>query len=158
MFLMRMRKRKNNSGKTPFLTALGPESLRRGGGSLRTSQRTRKGFWLATSAAVFLSAFSALGLVAKEKKIPRVVTGRVLDEAETGIVDAAVTLTNLETGKKIATYTSEGGRYQFSDLKTNHDYEVQASYKGLSSGARKVSSLDNRNTIVLNLRIPPPKD
>lgn len=97
-------------------------------------------------------------MVAKDKKISRTVTGAVLDESENGIVGASVVLTDLQTGKKNATYTKEDGRYQFNDLQPSHDYEVQANHKGLSSEVRKVSSFDDRNTIVLNLRIPPPKD
>ncbi len=117
----------------------------------------RKECWLATLVAVCVSVCSTPELFAKEKKIPRIVTGVVLDEADDGIVGATVELTDLQTGEKLATYTKEGGRYQFSDLQPTHDYEVRANYKSLSSEVRKVSSFDNRNRIVLNLSIPPPK-
>jgi hypothetical protein len=96
-------------------------------------------------------------LAAKEKKISRVVMGLVLDSADNGIVGAAVVLTDLQTGKKVAIFSEEGGRYQFADIKPTHDYEVQASYKGSSSEVRKASSFDARNKIVLNLKIPLPK-
>ena len=112
------------------------------------------------SAAVvmLLCAFSMPGLLAKEKKPTRVVTGVVSDEAENPIAGATVVLTDLQTGKKIAIYTGEGGAYQFSDLQTTRDYEVQAARQGLASQVRKVSQFDPRNRIVLNLRIPPPKE
>jgi len=97
-------------------------------------------------------------LLAKENKPTRVVTGVVSDEAENPIVGAAVVLTDLQTGKKHATYTREGGAYQFSDLQPTRDYEVQATHQGLASRVRKVSQFDPRNRIVLNLRIPPPKE
>ena len=113
---------------------------------------------LAISATVGVLLFSTTVLVAKEKKILRMVTGTVLDEADNGIVGASVVLTDLQTGKKNASYTQEGGQYKFSDLLSTHDYEVQAVFKGLSSEIRKVSIFDNRNTIVLNLRIPPPRE
>lgn len=100
----------------------------------------------------------ALPLVAKEKKIERTVSGQVLDQAENGIAGATVTLTDVNTEKKIAAFTREGGHYQFSDLQPTHDYEVQATYKGSSSDVRKVSSIDSRHRIVLNLRIPPAKE
>jgi hypothetical protein len=48
--------------------------------------------------------------------------------------------------------------YQFSDLQTTRDYEVQAAHQGLASQLRKVSQFDPRNRIVLDLRIPPPKE
>jgi hypothetical protein len=108
--------------------------------------------------AVLLFAFSMPRLVAKENKPSRVVTGVVFDEAENPIAGAAVVLTDLQTGKKSATYTREEGAYQFSDLQPTRDYEVQATHKGLSSQVRRVSSVDPRNRIVLNLRIPPPKE
>jgi hypothetical protein len=108
--------------------------------------------------AVLLFTISMPALVAKEGKRSRVVTGLVADEAENPIVGAAVLLTDLETGKKTATYTTGEGTYQFTDLQPTRDYEVQATHQGLSSQVRRVSSFDPRNRIVLNLRIPPPKE
>ena len=111
------------------------------------------------AAAVLLCAFSMPCLLAKEEKKPsRVVTGVVSDEAENPIVGATVVLTDLRTGKKLAIYTGEGGAYQFSDLQTTRDYEVQAAHQGHASQVRKVSQFDPRNRIVLDLRIPPPKE
>ncbi|PYV09920.1 MAG: hypothetical protein DMG23_09360 [Acidobacteria bacterium] len=48
------------------------------------------------------------------------------------------------------------GHYQFSDLNPRHDYEVQASYQGDTSKARKVSSFDSRSQFVINLKVSPP--
>jgi len=111
------------------------------------------------AAAVLLGAFSMPCLLAKEQKKPsRVVTGVVSDETENPIVGATVVLTDLQTGKKHAIYTGEGGAYQFSDLQTTRDYEVQAAHQGLASPVRKVSQFDPRNRIVLDLRIPPAKE
>ena len=80
----------------------------------------------------------------------------LLDEADNGISGAVVELTDLQTGKKVAIFTEEGGKYQFSDLERNHDYEVKASYKGVPSEVRKASSLGEQQ-LILNLRIPPPQ-
>lgn len=118
---------------------------------------TRKARWLAVALAACVLGLSPRWLIAKEKKIPRMVTGVVLDANDNGIVGATVELTDIETGKKVAMFTQEGGRYQFSDIKPTHDYKVQASYKGSSSEIRKASVFDTRNKIVLNLKIPPPK-
>ena len=87
---------------------------------------------------------------------PRTISGRVLDEADNGISGAVVELTDLQTGKKVATFSEEGGKYRFSDLERAHDYEVKASYKGAPSEVRKASSLGERQ-VILNLRIPPPQ-
>jgi hypothetical protein len=110
------------------------------------------------AAAVLLFTFSMPGLVAKERKPSRLVAGLVSDEAENPIVGAAVVLTDLQTGKKTATYTTGEGTYRFTDLQPTRDYEVQATHQGVSSELRRVSSFDPRNRIVLNLRIPPPKE
>ncbi len=153
MFWMRRRKRPGNvqnpNGSAPRV--LGPHPP-----SICLSRTVSTTYLLAGFSVFFLCAFSAPGLAGKEKKISRIVTGTVLDQADNGIVGATVVLTDLQTGKKNATYSQEGGRYQFADLQATHDYEVQANYKGLTSEARRVSSFDNRNTIVLNLKIPSP--
>jgi len=86
------------------------------------------------------------------------VSGVVSDAAENPIPGAVVTLTDLQDGKKTATYTGQSGSYQFSELQVTRDYEVQATFKGVSSRVRRISTIDPRNRIVLNLRIPPPKE
>lgn len=102
-----------------------------------------------------MCTLAPLFLVAKDKQPTRTVTGTVLDKADNPIAGAAVVLTDLETGKKNANYTKEDGIYQFTGLQPTRDYEVQASYEGQSSRARKVSPFDPRDRIVLNLKIPP---
>jgi len=121
----------------------------------RFSGPVTKGSWLVLLAVQGL-AFSTLALAAKEKKISRSVSGVVLDKDENGVAGATVQLTDLGTGKKIAMYSEEGGRYKFSDLEPTHDYSLQATSSGLSSEVRKISSFDNRNNFVINLRIEPP--
>ena len=95
---------------------------------------------------------------AKKKKVSRTVTGVVLNASNQGIVGAAVQLKDLSTGETTASYTLEGGRYSFADLKASDDYQVQASFKGQSSETRTASSFDDRDLITLNLHIPPPED
>ena len=118
--------------------------------------RRVRGLLLCALAGILVTHWSALG--AKETKPTRVVSGVVSDASENPISGAVVTLTDLQNGKKMATYTGQSGAYQFSDLQITRDYEVQATYKGVSSRVRRISTIDPRNRIVLNLRIPPPKD
>jgi hypothetical protein len=112
--------------------------------------------------ALFFAAWLAapVGLAAKEKPLrpSRQVTGLVSDAADNPISGASVTLKDLETGKQLASYTGDDGRYLFSSLETTREYEVQATYKGVSSRTRKVTTIDPRNKITLNLQIPPPKE
>ena len=97
----------------------------------------------------------APSLAAKEKVATETVSGAVTDKAENGISGAAVTLKDLQTGETVAIYTGANGQYQFSDLDPHHDYEIQASFKNVSSETRQVSSFDTRRKPVINLTIPP---
>jgi len=121
-----------------------------------TSRRSRGSAGALLAAMCILAC--ATGLPAKEKKSTRSVEGVVSDAAENPIAGATVTLTDLTTGKKSASYTSPDGKYQFSGLEWTRDYEVQATSKGVASQVRRVSTIDPRNKITLNLQIPPPKE
>jgi hypothetical protein len=93
---------------------------------------------------------------AKEKKpVTKTIAGVVSDEADNPIVGAAVELSDVQDNKKVAKYSQEGGKYQFDDLDPRHDYEVQVTFKGLSSEVRKVSSIDDRRIVVLNFTLTP---
>lgn len=155
---MRRRKRPKRPGEhgACFARSLGVRGFIEPFASVRGCLARKLGF---CALAVSIGSFgiSAPPLAAKQKKVPRRVTGVVLDQADNGIAGATVTMTDLQTGKKLAAYTKEGGQYEFSDLLESHDYEVQAEYKGASSEVRKASSFDTRNRIVLDLKIPPPK-
>jgi hypothetical protein len=109
--------------------------------------------------AMFWLAFDAAPLTAKRRKPPtsKTVVGQVFDASDSGIVGAAVEMTNLTTGKTTAIYTGPEGRFTFTDLKLTQDYQFKAHYKGQSSEVRRVSSLDTRTDLVLNLHIPPPE-
>jgi hypothetical protein len=103
-------------------------------------------------------AWCASAGLAKEKKLQtKTVSGVVLNESENGIEGAMVELADAQTGKVIDIYSQEGGAYQFTDLSFDHDYTVKATFKGVSSEVRHVSSVDLRARLVLNLTIPEPK-
>jgi len=113
---------------------------------------------LMLAAAVAVALLVVWPAAAKEKKpVTRTITGSVLDPAENGIAGASVELTDLRTGKKVAIYSQQGGRYEFADLKPDDDYQVQASYKNQPSEVRKVTSLIREMRVVIYLHIPPPK-
>jgi Carboxypeptidase regulatory-like domain len=117
-----------------------------------------------TAGRVLLLAFCALlvfsaSLSARQKKAAvRVVSGVVVNPQELPLRGAVVEMTDVQTGKTEAIYTQADGRYEFSGLNPNHDYHLQAKYKGLSSEVRTASSFDTRDRIVLNLTVPPPKE
>ena len=125
---------------------------------MKGSRRARRIRWLLGCALAGILAAQLSARAAKEERPTRVVSGVVSDASENPLSGAVVTLTDLQDGKKTATFTGQSGSYQFSDLQITRDYEVQATFKGVSSRVRRVSTIDPRSRIVLNLRIPPPED
>jgi hypothetical protein len=107
-------------------------------------------------ASICLTVLLVPGLAAKEKKPPtKTIAGAVVDGADNPIVGSTLELNDVQSGKKFAKYSEEGGKYQFADLDPKHDYEVQASFRGMSSEVRRVSSLDDRRIVVLNFTLTP---
>ena len=93
------------------------------------------------------------GLAKEKKPETRTVRGVTMDEANNLIQGAAIELTDLQTKKVLDIYSQEGGQYQFTDLRFDHDYTVQATYKNSTSEMKQVSSLDTRNPLVINLTL-----
>jgi hypothetical protein len=101
-----------------------------------------------------LVAGTVTGL-AKEKQPPsKTVSGVVADDAGNIIAGATVELTDRQSGKVLDIYSQEGGQYQFSDLRFDHDYTLKAMFKNSTSEVRQVSSFDTRSRPVMNLTIP----
>jgi hypothetical protein len=99
----------------------------------------------------------APGLAAKQKApTTKTVSGVVMDKAEKAMGGAEVTLKDLQTGKTMAIYAEANGQYSFSDLDPRHDYEIQASSKGMASETKRVNSIDTRRKLVINLTVLPP--
>jgi hypothetical protein len=147
---------KRDAGKQMVSEERGPRSLLGNpvGRPRWTSHARRLVVW--ACAGILVGQLSALS--AKEERPTRVLSGVVSDAVDNPLPGAVVTLTDLQDGKKTATYTGQSGSYQFSQLQITRDYEVQATFKGVSSRVRRISAIDPRNRIVLNLRIPPPKE
>jgi len=123
----------------------------------RGSRELPRFLLLITAASLTLVCVLSLPLAAKKKPpLTKTVQGEVLDASNHPIVGASVELTDETAGTTLGMYSAAGGRYEFTTLKPNHDYKVQAKYKGLASQVRHASSLDERDIVVLNLTIPPP--
>jgi len=147
---------KSDAGSQMVGEARGPRRLP--GGSVGRPHHTSPAGQLVVWAFAGILVGQLSALAAKEQRPTRVVSGVVSDAAENPLPGAVVTLTDLQDGKKTATYTGQSGSYQFSELQITRDYDVQATFKGVSSRVRRISAIDPRNRIVLNLRIPPPKE
>jgi hypothetical protein len=139
----------------PLRDVAGPTQLSGSGPSAPTSTGGLRPLvvLLLLGAVVFCAPPSA----AKKKQVTsKTVSGQVLDPKDNGLDGATVALKDLQTGKTIEVFTQDGGHYQFSDLRFDHDYELRANYKGAKSETRQVSSFDTRARIVINFIFPPP--
>ncbi len=83
----------------------------------------------------------------------RVVRGAVVDKEENPVAGAVVYLKNLKTQMVKTHIAAEDGKYRFSGLDPNLDYEIHSELAGLSSNRRTISSFDTRKEIVIHLKL-----
>lgn len=115
--------------------------------------------WMFALAALLVLGLAA-GLPAQSKKEQekreaqlRTVRGTVTDRDETPVAAAVVYLKNVKT-QKVKTYIADDdGKYRFSGLDPNVDYEVHAEHEDRASPKRTVSSFDSRKEIVIQLKL-----
>jgi hypothetical protein len=106
-------------------------------------------------------AWASLSTVAQDAKKEaqlRTVHGVVLDKSENLISESVVFLKNTRTNVVRSSYTDNTGKYRFSGLDPNADYEIHAEKEGAQSGTHTVSSFDSRKDITLNLKIDKKKE
>ena len=92
---------------------------------------------------------------AQEKKNAQLKTvhGTVMDGKENFQPSAVVYLKNLKS-QAIKTYIAdEAGKYRFSGLDPNVDYEIHAEKGDLISGNRTISSFDSRKDLEMTLKV-----
>ncbi len=115
---------------------------------------------LAVFSIVVLALLALFGIspgFAKDKPPQtRTVRGVTTDESDNLIQGAAIQLIDLQTKKVLDVYSGPDGKYQFTDLRFDHDYTVKATYKNLSSDTRQISSLDIRTPLEMNLILRKP--
>lgn len=139
-----------HTAKSSSLPGESPCSRESSGGNLKRTA-------LALTILGVLSLLWAAPELAKDKTpTTRTLSGVVMDEKENFIKGAAIELTDLQTKKVLEIYSQEGGQYQYTNLRFDHDYTVQATYNGMSSDVRQVSSIDMRWHMVLNLTLNKP--
>lgn len=150
--------KKSSPGKTGAGSLNRPATVRgRQSRSAQGKERHALGRVLLLAVCALLVVSAALS-ARQRKAAVRVVSGVVVNPQEHPLRGAVVEMTDVQTGKQQAIYTQADGRYEFGGLNPNHDYHLQAKYKGLKSEVRTASSFDTRDHIVLNLTVPPPKD
>lgn len=87
----------------------------------------------------------------------RGVQGAVYLPDKTLAAGAIVKLKNLKTLQILSYITQQEGRYQFNNLSTDIDYELQAERGDLLSKRRGLSVFDRRAEAVVDLKLQPRK-
>jgi len=107
------------------------------------------------SLVLFLGVATAAGAAQDSKREAqlRTVHGVVLDKSENLVSESVVFLKNTRTNVVRSSYTDNTGKYRFSGLDPNVDYEIYAEKEGSKSATRTISSFDSRKDIGLNLKI-----
>ena len=89
----------------------------------------------------------------QERDAGRLLTGRVVNNAEAALPDSVVYLANTRTRAVKTFIVGKDGMYRFPALSLNVDYEVYAQYKDSKSDTKTVSQFDTRPTVNINLKI-----
>jgi len=111
--------------------------------------------------AAMLVCWTAVAVVAQDSKKEsqlRTVHGVVFDKAENPVSESVVYLKNVRTNVVRTLYTDTTGKYRFSGLDPNVDYEVYAQKEESKSATHTVTSFDSRKDITLNLKMDRKKD
>jgi hypothetical protein len=105
-----------------------------------------------------VAAVAAAAQDAKHEAQLRTVHGVVFDKSDNLVSESVVFLKNVRTNVVRSSYTDNTGKYRFSGLDPNADYEIHAEKEGAKSATHTVTSYDNRKDITLNLKIDRKKD
>lgn len=113
---------------------------------------------IVVSSSVFLiaaqpAAAQLFGRDPKKEDKTRLLTGKVLDGADSPLPNAVVYLTNTHT-RAVKTYiVGPDGSYRFPGLLPVIDYEVYAQYDKAKSGTKTFSQFDDRAEVYIDLKI-----
>jgi hypothetical protein len=83
----------------------------------------------------------------------RVVQGKVVDKANSGIKGAIVYLKDGHTLSVKSFIADDEGAYRFGQLASNVDYEIWAESEGKKSNVKTISSFDSKNQFYIDLKI-----
>jgi len=89
----------------------------------------------------------------KAESAERTLTGTVVDKADNPVEGAVVQIKDTKTLRVRSFLTKADGRYQFSGLSSDTDYEVKAERQGQSSDVRTLTVYDTRKEPILNLKL-----
>jgi hypothetical protein len=118
---------------------------------------------VALGALVSAAVFSA-ALVAQTKKQKqedagaRSLEGVVVDPQDNIVVGAVVKLEDMRTLQVRSFFTKEDGKYHFSGLKTEIEYQVRADHDEITSGWKRLSIFDARKVANITLKLDKKKE
>lgn len=105
------------------------------------------------SVLIFALVASAAPQDKKKEAQLKTVHGSVVDGKENGQASSVVYLKNMKT-QAVKTYIAdEAGKYRFSGLDPNVDYELHAEKDDLVSAKRTLSSFDTRKDLDMTLKL-----
>lgn len=90
---------------------------------------------------------------AKQEFNTRTVEGQVTDEAKQAVNGAVVQLEDTKTLQIRSFITQEDGRYHFTGLSTNVDYQLHAQHDGAHSGTKRLDVFNSHHVATVNLRL-----
>lgn len=92
-----------------------------------------------------------------EEATKRTLEGMVTDANENAAVGAVVKLKDLKSLSVRSFITKDDGKYHFSGLSMNDDYQVWADYTGMTCKPRNLSVYDSRKKPRLDLKLEKPE-
>ena len=111
---------------------------------------------LAVALSVALLNAPLAGQTKKQKRedaAARSLEGVVLDAQENLAVGAVVKLEDMRTLQVRSFITKEDGKYHFSGLKPEVEYQVRADFQESTSGWKRLSVFDTRKVASINLKV-----
>ncbi len=109
-------------------------------------------------AALLLAVPGGLAQNSKKKtEQTRTVQGAVSAPDDSLINGAVVQLKNLKSLQIRSFITQKDGAYHFNELSPDIDYELHATYSGMASSTKTLSSFDSRKEAIINLKLNPKK-
>jgi len=126
------------------------------------SERVTRKLW--RMAFAFAMVFGILGLARIEQgggiaaaqqrgPVMRSVTGKVIDKGGAALKGAVVYLKDDHTLAVKSFIVDDAGSYRFGQLSQSTDYELWAELDGKKSNTRTISSFDNKNEFVIDLKL-----
>jgi hypothetical protein len=112
-----------------------------------------KQFLLVMFAVIALACVAVAAPDQKQDMATRSVSGVVTDGSENIVEGAVVQLKDTKSLQVRSFITLKDGGYRFHGLSRDVDYELEAKHQGASSGTRTLSSFDNRQQAVINLKL-----